>query len=159
MPIPNDTSSERSRRGVSNADLFGTDTIPAAVEIKSAQECVIYTVLYCRGVCLLGLWPCLRAHTCKMLPGGAKRPRLVAILVSCFVRRRSGTVLGAWLGPVVSCALVGRPAAGHTAGESFSLFVFCLGSRCRCLRRVVVVCLALRFSEIGLRKGRPAQNP
>ena len=28
VPIPNDTSSERSRRDASNADLFGTDTIP-----------------------------------------------------------------------------------------------------------------------------------
>ena len=28
MPIPNDTSSESSRRDISNADLFGNETIP-----------------------------------------------------------------------------------------------------------------------------------
>ena len=49
--IPNDESSGSSRRDVSNADLFGTATIPT-VEIstmnlgKSAQGGVIYTVIY-----------------------------------------------------------------------------------------------------------------
>ena len=37
VPIPNDTSTspEISRRDVSNADLFGTDTVAAAVEIST----------------------------------------------------------------------------------------------------------------------------
>ena len=51
VPKPNDTSSENSRREVFNADLFGTDPIPTAVEIctdhgKSAQGCVIHIVVY-----------------------------------------------------------------------------------------------------------------
>ena len=49
VPIPNDTSSDSSRRDVSNAELLGTDAIPA-VEIsrygKSPQGCVMYTVVY-----------------------------------------------------------------------------------------------------------------
>ena len=37
VPIPNDTSSESSRRDVSNAELLGTDAIPTAVEISSME--------------------------------------------------------------------------------------------------------------------------
>ena len=37
VPIPNDMSSESSRRDVSNADTFGTDTIPT-VEISIMQN-------------------------------------------------------------------------------------------------------------------------
>ena len=37
MPIPNDMSSESSRRDVCNADLFGTDAIPTT-EISSMES-------------------------------------------------------------------------------------------------------------------------
>ena len=49
--MPNDTSSESSLRDVSNAELFGTGTMPP-VEVstmnlgKSAEGGVIYTVVY-----------------------------------------------------------------------------------------------------------------
>ena len=49
VPIPNDTSSESSRRDVYNADPIGTDTIPTMGDInhrKSAQGDVICTVVY-----------------------------------------------------------------------------------------------------------------
>ena len=60
---PNDTSSESSLQNVSNADLFGTDTIPTAVEIstmeKTAQRGVTYTIvcgtLQALSVCALPL--------------------------------------------------------------------------------------------------------
>ena len=35
VPIPNDKSSESSRRDVSDADSYGTDTIPTIVEIST----------------------------------------------------------------------------------------------------------------------------
>ena len=38
MPIPNDTSSESSRRDASNADLLGTGTIPTTPTIPTAVE-------------------------------------------------------------------------------------------------------------------------
>ena len=37
VPIPNDTSSESSRRDVSSADLFGSGTIPT-VEISTMED-------------------------------------------------------------------------------------------------------------------------
>ena len=40
VPIPNETSSGSSRRGVSDADLSGTDTIPTVDLSKSVQVCV-----------------------------------------------------------------------------------------------------------------------
>ena len=51
VPIPNDTSSESSRRDVSNADLFGTSIFPTAVEMssmeKSAEGCVVHVTVVC----------------------------------------------------------------------------------------------------------------
>ena len=56
MPIPNNTSSESSRRDGSKADLFGTDTVANCGDIehgKSAREggdIVMYTVVEgCKG--------------------------------------------------------------------------------------------------------------
>ena len=62
MPIPNDTSSESSRRDVSDAELLGTDTINtinnsnSSGDIdngKSAYGGVVYTVLYVRHLCCI----------------------------------------------------------------------------------------------------------
>ena len=38
VPTPKYSSSDGYRRGASNADLFCTDTIPAAVEISSTEN-------------------------------------------------------------------------------------------------------------------------
>ena len=52
VAIRNDTSSESPQRDVCNADLFGTDTAPTAVEVSTMENrsrgtwYVIYTVLY-----------------------------------------------------------------------------------------------------------------
>ena len=52
MPIPNDTSSESSQRGVYNADLFGTDTSP---NVDISSMCVIHTVACASDDCSVGV--------------------------------------------------------------------------------------------------------
>ena len=49
-PIPNDASSESSRRDVFNYDLFGIDTIPTAVEISSMENRLRGVVIVCYAV-------------------------------------------------------------------------------------------------------------